>query len=296
MANNGYLLTNATTGKISPSNVLFYSGTEVELLAASSDLIGATYFATDSQKIFQCISATEWTVTNLGPNKTTLGPFSDSAYLSNAGANGPIGGVPYTWVMNFYVESLPGTNGKVMWCYSNAAATKGFIFGGSTTASNTMRFQMPSAGNFGLNELPGAVLTTGPHTLAMCLKTGGTSIHYAFDGTLQTDISSATGTWTDVTTDETHFIGRWVTSTLPCDWASISWVQTFNADISDDELEKLSTDPDTYFPSNISVTPNYYWASHWEVPFSATTPRVTIGSQSYPLIVTGPSSLIKTDR
>lgn len=274
------------------------SGLDKARPAASTALINAFYYATDTEKLYRCVSATAWTVVGIGRDKATMGVWSDGIYYSGVNTTGPIGAVgSFSWACSFYVESLPGTAGGLIWTNAKSDLTLGWSIGASATASNKMRMLMagltPSGGAANVVELPGITLAVGVHTLAVCFKAGATSIHYSYDGSIQTAIVVA-GTFVPVTSAATHYIGRWAAGGFAGAWASIAWLQAYNADLSDGDLNTLSGSPSTYIPPSISTAPVFNWQARWYDDGASVSDPV--GSQSGRLMGTAPSSIVKTLR
>lgn len=266
--------------------------------AARAALVGAYYYATDTQRLYECVSSTAWTVVGIGTDKATMGAWTDSVYYNGAHTTGPLGAAgSYSWATNIYVESLPGTGGGLYWTNANTGISAGWSIGGSASASNKMRVLMagltPSGGSANIVELPGITLTTGPHTLAFCLKAGSTSVHYSWDGAIQTAIT-VSGTFAPAAASGSHYIGRWAAGSFAGSWASIAWLQAFNADLSDADLNTLSGSPTTYVPPAISTAPVFNWQSRWWLDGQPLTNP--IGAQAGRLIGTNPSSIVKTGR
>ncbi len=187
----------------------------------------------------------------------------------------------------------------MLWTNATSSLTVGWSVGGTVPpgTTNKMRVLMagltPSGGSAGTIELPGFTLTTGVHSLAWCLKSGATSFHYSYDGSIQTAIT-VSGTFLPSTNAGSHYIGRWAGASFAGSFASLAWLQAFNADLSDGDLNTLSGSPSTYVPPNISTAPVFNWQSRWclDAPVSV----VGVGTQAGRLQGTGSVAIAKTLR
>jgi hypothetical protein len=248
---------------------------------------GTIYYATDTGVAYQCVSSTEWVVVGIGPDKATMGPFTDLKYAQNQ--SGPLGGTSFTWVVNYYCETVPGSELYLWACASVGGSGRGWAIGsavGGTTCGLLL-----DLGSYVKTNLVGAVNTMGPHTLAVAYDSG--TIRYAFDGVVQTPIVVA-GTFAPALLGDIHRIGGWVNPTLPSNWASLSWLQAFSSVLSNSDLALISGSPSDYRPQAVTGTLVFDWRANRQIPGAgAWTP---VGSQSAQMAVTGPSDILKMAR
>lgn len=253
----GLIVSNSSIGGISIS-----SGIDTARPAASSSIVGSMYLATDTGITYQCVSPTAWQVANQGPDKVSMGVFSDANYLSaGTGAGlGPTGSPPFSWAMGLYVVSQPGlSTGKTIWAYTISTYTKGWTIYASNVNANTLAMSFGIGGALVKVELSANTLTTGAHAFAMCWKTGAASVRYCMDGGSVSAASVTAGAYTAPDSACAHYIGRAVQANYPFDWGQASWLQAFNADLADADLQTLSGSPSTYRPPAISTNPVFDW-------------------------------------
>lgn len=239
----------------------YTAGVEDDLPAAGS---GKLYLATDRNILFAS-SSNEWTLAGYGPNKATLGPFSDSNYFNTpaGSAVGPLMSNPYTLAIGFYVSSLPGTSGKMMVTYSEPGGSfgSGFYIAGNTSASNKLRVALKGV-NSGGDNLIDVTLTTGAHALA--IKYDGSNLKYSYDGAAVQTIAT-TGTYTAPSGSAVCYFGRWTGTGFGGDWQSLAWVRGFASAVADADLQTLSGSPSTYIPPVVSATVAWDWQARHQI-------------------------------
>ena len=278
------------------------SGLDADRPAASSGLVGATYLGTDSGVLYTCDSATSWVVVPYGHGSgvATLGKFGTSNFLQAAsglsGGGGPVGGLSYSLVFNFYAYALPGASLHIIATNANAGTSAGWWVGSSRNSSNICALSLFYAGGEtgpngnGDYDLPGAPITIAAHTLAIAVDGSGV-VHYAYDGALQSPISPASGPCVPADSGCQFAIGRWPTpGYIDNNWADPAWIQGFATRLSDADLVTMSTSPNLYRPPAISTAPAFSWLA---ASFGDNQPvhRPT-GAQATPLFLSG--SLVKT--
>lgn len=271
----------------STGGVTFSSGLDTARPAPSAGIVGSLYYATDAGVTYECVSATEWVVLGVGADKATFGPFSDSKYAANS--KGPLGSNSFTWVLNYYCESVPPSELYLWACSAAGGGARGWGIG-SAVGGTTCGLLLDLTG-FVKTNLVGAVNTIGPHTLAVAYDNG--TIRYAFDGVVQAPIV-VPGVYVPAVLGDPHKIGGWIVASLPASWASISWLQAFSTVLSNVDLALISSSPSDYQPQAVGGTLVFDWQARRQVAgISAWTPT---GSQSGQMAVTGPGDLIKTAR
>ena len=254
---------------------------------------GMLYLATDTSFGFLYFGGA-WTVLNVGPDKATFGPFSDSNYLTGGvgATRGPLFANPYTLAMGFYVESLPGTNNHIAIAHSDNGLGSGWYLGISTVNANKFGMPLKGVNSDAVNQFSAMpALTVGPHAIAV--KYNGSNLSYSFDGAAVTNIAT-TGTFVPADAGDTFMLGRWVATTLPGDFLSIAWARGFASAVSDANLQTLSGSPSTYVPPSIlPVVTAWDWqARHYQ---ASNPSHVLFGSASPPaLTLTG--TIVKTGR
>lgn len=265
----------------------FSSGLDSARPSGPSVTAGQIYYATDTGVAYQCVAPPDWVVVGIGPDKATMGPFTDSKYAQNQ--NGPLGSTAFTWVINYYCETVPGSELYLWTCTSGGGGGRGWAIGsavGGTTCGLLL-----DLGGYVKTSLVGASNTTGPHTLAVAYDSG--TIRYAFDGVVKTPIVVA-GTFAPAVLGDIHRIGGWVNPSLPGSWASLSWMQAFSSVLSNSDLALISGSPSDYRPQAVTGTLVFDWRANRQIPGAAAwTP---VGSQSAQMAVIGPSDILKTAR
>lgn len=268
----------------------FTHGLDSARPVASGLIIGRQYYGDDSGILYECISAptgssTGWTVVNIGSDMAVMGPFSDANYITSLPvAGGPSGISPCTFAIEFVTATNPGVSGKCLWSHTNAAMTSGWGIFASATAANTLALKVSIAGVLTVVELPGAAIgfTGQPYCLALAIDTGSPhAVRYAFNGTLQTATSVA-GVYTAPISTDVNMIGRFAGAGLPCDFASISWAQTFNSALVNADLVALSNNIANWTPGMVTATPNTNWQARW----------YAAGAQAF--MPTGPNGIYMT--
>lgn len=253
---------------------------------------GLSYIAADTGRSYFYKNAA-WTVVGIGPDRCTVGPFSDANYIMSTPlgrGNNPTLANPSTLAIGFYVHSLPGTGGGLLNCFAtDASFLNGYYLGNSTVNSNKFRLAMVAVNSSGANEI-NATMVVGPNVLA--LNYSGSAIRYSLNGAAVGNISCS-GTYTLPDLSGSRFIlGRWVGPGFPATWASIAWARAYSAAVSDSDLQTLSGSPTTYLPPVISAAPSYDFQARWFVGGEASYP--TGGSSPSALVLTG--ALFKTAR
>jgi len=282
------------------------NGTDISSSGLDRDLPApgnpnATYFAYDSGRLYHD-NGTIWRVVDAATAKETLGGFSDTAYLGGGAGTGkgPVGGPGYAFALSLYIASLPATQHGAIWSYAVGTAVRGWAFFGSATAANTLSMTQGYSATFETLELPGAALTVGAHKLAVAVAADGLSVHYAWDGVVQTPVvSSVASNYNAPNASSEHYIGRWNATTLAASWAHVAELAAWNAVLADGDtstpntLAYLSNPPSDYRLHGDTATRVWAWAARHQRPDALVAPY---GAQAVPLPVALPASLAMTSR
>lgn len=222
------------------------------------------YLTTDTFQTYAS-DQTNWYVVGKGTDKCTVGQagggFSDTNYfVSPAGAAvGPTMINPYSLVVGFYVNSLPGIAGGIIASYGIGNISSGWIFGNSTVNNNKIRMYM-----VGLTPLPfelNLTMTVGFHVIA--LNYNGTSVRYCMDGGAVTGIA-ATGTFTAPGASAINVVGRYFGATgFSCIWADFAFAQGYASALSDADLQLATGNGAVFQPGILTADPAYDFQTRW---------------------------------
>lgn len=226
---------------------------------------GIIYITTDT---FQTYASTGslWTVAGVGPDNCLFtgggGGFSDTNYLAspNSTLSGPTMTNPYTALMGFYVVSLPGNTGGVIYGYGSGNITSGWLFANSTVNSNKLRIYMQGV-NSNANIEINLTLTTGFHVVAF--NYNGSSIRYCMDGGSVGNVS-VSGTYVAPSASAVINVGRfWFGAGFSAPWLRMGFIQGYSSVLSDADMQTLSGSPSTFIPGTITTAPDFDWQARW---------------------------------
>ena len=233
------------------------------------------YIATDTHQTYLSDGAMWYASAGLG-DAVVLRRFTDTDYfagasLAGAMANaGPTFTPPYTLAVGFRVEALPGTSEKIMMCFPNTGAAKGWYLASSATNSNKMLISLGdgSAHEF---ELSGTVaLTLGAHALAIAYD--GTTLKYCLDGGT---VNSLAPGITYVPADNSalgFFVGRYYAGGFAWTFGGVAWIQGYASYLSNADMQTLTGSPATYTPAAIAHDPAYNMQVKWAATIGAQQP------------------------
>lgn len=262
----------------------WFQGLDNALPAASTFNL---YYATDTNQLYWSDGSTIRYINGATLKSTLGGPtggFISTNYLSSApGANmGPLMTNPYSLVIAFYVTSLPGTGGGLIYSYG-ISTTRGWYLQNSQVNSNKLALFLQ-----GITPNPiqlDVTLTTGIHVIA--LNYNGTAVRYCLDaGTVKTVSVSGSFTGPD-STCVVKWGGYWGNNSFPMTWGEVNYVLGYPSALSDADLQTVSGSASTYRPGVISATPDYYL----NASFMGAIGNLGVGIRGYGTICTGVSAI-----
>jgi hypothetical protein len=211
--------------------------------------------------------------------------FVGSSLAGSMAGDGPTMAPPYTLAVGFSMEALSGTTEKVMTCFANISAFKGWYLASSATNSNKMLISLGNGAAHEFEMSSMAALTVGAHAIAIAYD--GTTLKYCLDGGT---VYSLTPGITYLPPDNSavaFFIGRYYAGGYAWTCGGVAYVQGYSSYLSDADMQAVTGTPSSYTPGGISAAPDYNMQAKWGATIANQQPVYGTGA-----LVGGISNLI----